>query len=97
VVACFIVLTGAVLYAATFLEAGLAKYRDTGLILLALCLAQFAVGVLVVRSGLAFMATAIHLAMALGILSLLFHMWARAIRDGRRAIAAKIHPEKKIT
>jgi len=89
VMACFIVLTGVVLYAATFLEAGLEKYRDTGLMLLTLCLAQFAVGVLVVRSGLSFMATAIHLALALGILSLLSHMWVRSVRDGRRTIPAE--------
>jgi heme A synthase len=86
VVALFIVLTGAVLYAATFLEAGLAKFRDTGLMFLALCLTQFAVGALVVRSGLSFMATAIHLALALGLLSLLVHMWVRAVRDGRKSV-----------
>jgi cytochrome c oxidase assembly protein subunit 15 len=80
-----ILVTFAVLYAATFLETGLMKYRDKALMLMAFCLAQIVVGALVVLSELSFIATAFHLALALGILSLLFHMWAQAAREGKEA------------
>jgi heme A synthase len=74
-------LTFSALYAATFVEARIAKYRNTAFILLVLGFAQIGVGALVVLSGLSFVAVAVHLALALGMLSLLFHMWAREVRE----------------
>ncbi len=79
--AVLIMLTFAALYAATFVEAELTAYRNTLFMLLVLCIAQIAIGAIVVLSGLSFVATAIHLALALCILSLLFHMWAREVRQ----------------
>jgi heme A synthase len=38
------------------------------------------VGALVVLSGLSYLATALHLAVALGMLSILAHLWVRAVR-----------------
>ncbi len=73
-------LTFTVLYAATYIDKDLADHRGMSFMLVVLCAAQISVGALVVLSGLSFVATAIHLALALGLLSLLFHMWAREIR-----------------
>ncbi len=76
----FILLTFAVLYAATYIDRDLADHRGMSFMLVVLCVAQISVGALVVLSGLSFVATAIHLALALGILSVLFHMWIREVR-----------------
>ncbi len=80
--AMLIFITFTVLYAATFVDSSLAPHRNASFMLLVLCVAQIAVGALVVLSGLSFVATAVHLALALCILSLLFHMWAREVRQG---------------
>lgn len=80
--ALLILVTFAVLYSATFLDPNLAPHRNASFMLLVFSVAQIAVGALVVLSGLSFVATAIHLALALGILSLLFHMWAREAGQG---------------
>lgn len=74
-----LLLTFVALYAATFVEPKLAIHRNSAFILLVLCAAQIAVGGTVVLSGLSFVATAIHLAVALTILSILFMMWAREV------------------
>jgi len=49
--------------------------------------AQVAVGVLVVLSGLEFLAAALHLAVALGILSVLAHLWIHAVRAERASLS----------
>jgi cytochrome c oxidase assembly protein subunit 15 len=79
--AVLVLLTFAALYITTFVEARMASYRNSAFILLVLGCAQIGVGALVVLSGLSFVATAVHLALALGMLSLLFHMWAREVRE----------------
>ena len=86
--ALLIFVTFAVLYAATFVDSNLAPHRNASFMLLVLCVAQIAVGALVVISGLSFVATAVHLALALCILSLLFHMWAREVRQGADLLRA---------
>ncbi len=56
------------------------RNRSLALSLLALVVFQVAVGAVVVLSGLYFLATAVHLAVALGMLSVLAHLWANAVR-----------------
>ena len=80
--------TFSVLYTATFIDSDLASHRNTSFMLLVLSVAQIAVGALVVLSGLSFVATAIHLVLALCILSLLFHMWAKEARKISNPIPA---------
>ena len=80
--------TFSVLYTATFIDSDLASHRNTSFMLLVLSVAQIAVGALVVLSGLSFVATAIHLVLALCILSLLFHMWAKEVRKVSNPIPA---------
>jgi cytochrome c oxidase assembly protein subunit 15 len=79
--AVLVVLTFAALYITTFVEARMASYRNPIFILLVLGCAQIGVGAVVVLSGLSFAAAAVHLVLALGMLSLLFHMWAREVRE----------------
>lgn len=86
--ALLIFVTFAVLYAATYIDPDLASHRNNSFMLLVLSVAQIAVGALVVLSGLSFVATAIHLALALCILTLLFHMWAREVRRGSSLLRA---------
>ncbi len=86
--ALLIFVTFAVLYAATFIDPDLASQRNNSFMLLVLCVAQIAVGALVVLSGLSFVAAAIHLALALCILVLLFHMWAREVRQAPELLRA---------
>ncbi|HAM32908.1 MAG TPA: hypothetical protein DDX05_01805 [Deltaproteobacteria bacterium] len=57
------------------------------LALLVLVAAQVGVGALVVLSGLHYLATALHLAVALGMLSVLAHLWANAVRAERAALS----------
>jgi cytochrome c oxidase assembly protein subunit 15 len=75
-----ILVTFSVLYAATYVDKRLSIHRPMSFMLIVMCVAQICVGALVVLSGLSFVAAAIHLVLALGILSLLFHMWAREVR-----------------
>lgn len=79
-----IALTTIALCVATFLDRGLGHYRGKALLLVILNLFQIGAGALVVLSGLNFAATAIHLAVALAILSLLFHLWVAELckREG---------------
>jgi len=49
--------------------------------------AQVAVGVLVVLTKLEFLAAALHLAVALGILSVLAHLWIHAVRAERASLS----------
>lgn len=75
-----ILFTFMALYAATFVEPSLTRHRNNSFILLVLCLVQVGVGAMVVLSGLSFGVTAFHLAVALGMISLLFHMWASEVK-----------------
>lgn len=59
------------------------RSRRLGTLSLALIAAQIAVGALVVLSGLQFLATAVHLAVALGILLVLGRLWVEAVRAER--------------
>jgi heme A synthase len=54
--------------------------RPLALSFLVLVAAQIGVGALVVLSGLNYLATALHLAVALGMLSVLVHLWINAAR-----------------
>jgi len=74
-------LTVLALYAGTMLGAGLARNRRTALWLVVLALVQILVGAAVVLTGLYFMATALHLAVALSMLTLIGVMWARAAEE----------------
>src|SRR5512145_851742 len=80
VLAALVFLTVAALYAATALDARLGKHRPAARGLFFMILAQVVVGGAVVLTGLNFLATAVHLAVALGMLGILFRMWAREVR-----------------
>jgi heme A synthase len=54
---------------------------------LALVAVQVGVGALVVLSGLNYLATALHLAVALGMLSVLGHLWVHAVRAEGAALS----------
>ena len=56
------------------------EYRPLALVFLALVAVQIGVGALVVLSGLNFLATGLHLAVALGMLSVLAALWAKTAR-----------------
>lgn len=73
--AVLILVTIGMLCVAAFLDPGFFRYRKTLLGLLCLCLGQIAVGALVVLSGLYYLATALHLLIALSILIFFFHLW----------------------
>jgi heme A synthase len=79
-----IALTAMALCGAAFLDRSLGRYRGKALLLVILSLAQIGAGALVVLSGLNFAAAAVHLAIALAILSLLFHLWVAELckREG---------------
>lgn len=66
---------------ATFLDPGFFRYRKMLLGLLFLCLGQIAVGGLVVLSKLYFLATTLHLLIALSILVLFFHLWSIEVKQ----------------
>jgi len=78
--AVLIVLTIGIFCVAAFLDPGFARYRRNLIALFALGLAQLAAGAFVVLSGLHFAAVAIHLAVALGMLLAMFHLWADECR-----------------
>lgn len=80
VLAALVFLTVAALYAATALDARLGRHRRAARGLFLMVVAQVAVGGAVVLTGLQFLAAALHLAVALGMLGILFRMWAREVR-----------------
>ena len=82
-----IALTSMALSGAAFLDRGLGRYRGKALLLVMLSLLQLGAGALVVLSGLNFAATAIHLAVALAILALLFHLWVAELCKGEEALS----------
>lgn len=61
--------------------------RGLAVSFLALVAVQVGVGALVVLSKLNYLATALHLAVALGMLSVLGHLWARAVRAEGAALS----------
>ncbi len=82
VLAALVFLTVAALYAATAVDARFGRHRPAARGLLFMILAQVIVGGAVVLTRLYFLATAVHLAVALGMLGILFRMWAREVRPG---------------
>lgn len=80
VLAALVFLTIVALYAATVLDSRFRESRGLGTALLLLAVVQVAVGGLVVLTRLYFLATGVHLAVALGMLTVIFHMWAREVR-----------------
>lgn len=63
------------------------KNRPLALSLLVLVAAQVGIGALVVLSGLHYLVTALHLVVALGILSVLAHLWVNAARAEGAALS----------
>ena len=85
VVAALVALTVVALWAATRLDERLGRHRRMAGGLVLLILAQIAVGGVVVLTGLYFLATALHLAVALGMLMMLARMWVRELSPGGAA------------
>ena len=79
VLAALVFLTVVALYAATALDGRLGRHRRAARALFLMILAQVAVGGAVVLTRLYFLSTALHLAVALGMLGVLFRMWAREV------------------
>ncbi len=79
VLAAFVCLTIVALWAATALDDHLRRHRRMAGALVLLILAQVIVGGVVVLSRLNFLTTALHLAVALGMLMMLCRMWIREI------------------
>jgi len=63
------------------------RNRPLALSFLVLVAAQIGVGGLVVLSGLHYLATGLHLAVALGMLSVLAHLWVNAARTEGAALS----------
>lgn len=82
VLAALVFLTIVALYAAASLEGRLGDSRGPARTLVLLALAQVAVGGLVVLSRLNYLAAGLHLAVALGMLTVLFRLWAREVGRG---------------
>lgn len=76
----FILVTTAILYIAALMDERLRRQRKPALFLVIIGILQIGVGAGVVQSGLNFAATALHLAVALVMLSTLGWMWAREVR-----------------
>ncbi|MCL5966177.1 MAG: COX15/CtaA family protein [Deltaproteobacteria bacterium] len=79
VVAALVFLTVAALYAAAVRDERLAFHRKSARDLFLMIVAQVLVGGVVILSGLSFLATGLHLAVALGMLMILVAMWSREI------------------
>lgn len=82
VLAALVFLTIIALYAAVSLDR---RYRESKRLagaLLMLAVGQVLIGGAVVLTKLYFLATGLHLAVALGMLTVLFHLWAREVKRG---------------
>lgn len=77
VVAALVFLTIAALYAASARDERLVRHRRSARGLFMMIAAQVVAGGIVILSGLSFLATGFHLAVALGMLMTLLAMWAR--------------------
>jgi len=82
-----VLLTAVTLYLFVRREPTQRGNRPLALSFLVLVAAQIGVGALVVLSGLHFLATALHLAVALGLLSILGHLWVNAARAERSTLS----------
>jgi cytochrome c oxidase assembly protein subunit 15 len=82
-----VLLTAAMLYLFVRRDPRQRGNRPLALLFLVLAAVQIGVGALVVLSGLHYLATALHLAVALGLLSILGHLWANASRAERTALS----------
>lgn len=82
VLAALVFLTIVALYAASSLDRRFREEKSLVRSLLLLAVGQVAVGGIVVLSKLYFLATGLHMALALGMLIVLFHLWAREVRRG---------------
>ncbi|WP_298271825.1 COX15/CtaA family protein [Geobacter sp.] len=80
--ACLILVTLALFWVATRLDARLAPHRRAALALLLLGGVQVALGGVVVLSGLSYVATACHLAVALVLMLLIGRIWAAEVTRG---------------
>jgi heme A synthase len=82
-----ILLTALALYLSIRRDPRQRENRGLATAFLFLVAVQVAVGALVVLSGLEFLAAALHLAVALGILSVLGHLWIHAVRAERASLS----------
>lgn len=82
VLAALVFLTIVALYASLTLDRRMKENRGLARALLLLAIAQVVIGGAVVLSRLNFLAAGMHLAVALGMLTVLFHLWAREMRRG---------------
>jgi heme A synthase len=87
VLAALVFLTIVALYAAAALDRRLRESRGLARTLLLLALGQVGIGGAVVLSKLYFLATGLHLAVALGMLTVLFHLWAREVKRGETQLS----------
>ena len=78
--AALVFLTIVALYASVALDRRSKENRGLARALLLLAAGQVAVGGLVVLTKLYFLATGLHMAIALGMLVVLFHLWAREVK-----------------
>jgi heme A synthase len=81
-----IALTVAVLYASTILDERIKGSRRAVFFLLLLMVGQVSVGALVVLTGLYYMATALHLAVALAMLYVIGNMWTSEVKTEGTAV-----------
>ncbi|MDP2656962.1 MAG: COX15/CtaA family protein, partial [Candidatus Deferrimicrobium sp.] len=84
---CLVLLTAAMLYLFVRRDPRQRENRSLALSFLVLVAAQIGVGALVVLSELHYLAAALHLAVALGMLSILAHLWVNAVRAERTALS----------
>jgi len=82
-----ILLTALALYLSIRRDRRQRENRGLAAAFLFLVAVQVGVGALVVLSGLEFLAAALHLAVALGILSVLGHLWIHAVRAERASLS----------
>ncbi|GAB4241460.1 MAG: COX15/CtaA family protein [Deltaproteobacteria bacterium] len=75
-----VLLTAAMIYRFVRRDPRRRADRPLALSFLVLVALQIGIGALVVLSGLSYLATALHLATALGMLSILVHLWGNAVR-----------------
>jgi cytochrome c oxidase assembly protein subunit 15 len=82
-----VLLTAAMIYLFVRRDPRQRGNRPLALSFLVLVAVQVGVGALVVLSGLHYLATGLHLAVALGILSVLAHLWVNAVRAEGAALS----------
>jgi cytochrome c oxidase assembly protein subunit 15 len=82
-----ILLTAVAIYLSVRRDPRQRENRGLAAVFLFLVAAQIGVGVLVVLSRLEFLAAALHLAVALGILSVIGHLWVHAVHAERASLS----------